>query len=70
MTDDVKLPSTRQILESDAAAKRESAEPSGTRADAQDDESFRRVISALRVVLQMGGSPASTRASRASSSKP
>jgi hypothetical protein len=57
MTDDAKLPSTRQILESDAAALRKPAAPADT-PTAVDDESFRRVMTALRVVLQMGGSPA------------
>jgi hypothetical protein len=54
MPDDFKLPSARQILESDAAAARNA--PSDELPPDTVDDDFRRVMAALRAVLQMRGS--------------
>jgi hypothetical protein len=53
MSEDSKLPSTRQILESDAAESSNDIEPGRLSQDLPDDEDFRRVITALRIVLRM-----------------
>jgi hypothetical protein len=56
MSDDSKLPSTRQMLAHDAAAARSRGEAANSTAETSNDEDFRRVMTALRVVLQMSGS--------------
>jgi len=54
MANDPELPSARRILETDASATRQTAE----RANDSDtgEEDFRRVLTALRAVLQIRGS--------------
>jgi hypothetical protein len=56
MSDEPKLPSTRQILASDAPATRDRAEPAAADAGCTENDDFRRVMSALRAVLQVRGS--------------
>lgn len=56
MSNHSELPSARRILESDAAALRSKTEPASDSVESPDDEDFRRVLTALRVVLKMGGS--------------
>jgi hypothetical protein len=56
MSNHSELPSARQILESDTAALRGKAEPACESVESPDDEDFRRILTALRVVLKMGGS--------------
>ena len=55
MSDDSKLPSARLILESDAAASRNPITVSTAAEASTDDDDFRRVMSALRAVLQIRG---------------
>jgi hypothetical protein len=56
MSDPSELPSARQILESDTAASRGKTEPASESVESPNDEDFRRILTALRVVLKMGGS--------------
>ena len=56
MSNHSELPSARQILESDTVASRSKTEPASDSVESSDDEDFRRILTALRVVLKMGGS--------------
>ena len=56
MSDEFKLPSARRILEGDTATPRQRAESASPPVESPLDDDFRRVLTALRVVLKMGGS--------------